>query len=133
MKGRKPHTVPLPPQAIELLNGLYREEGNPFVFIGRTPLTHVAETAVTEGMRRAGRRETLHGLRSSFRTWAAERTNFPREICEKALAHLVGDETERAYQRGELLEKRRRMMEAWAKYCTTPPVKQKGEVVALRA
>ena len=136
MKGRKPHTVPLPPQAVELLNGLYREEGNPFVFIGRTPLTHVAETAVTEAMRRAGRRETLHGLRSSFRTWAAERTNFPRELCEKALAHLVGDETERAYQRGDLLEKRRWLMEAWAKYCCTPPVeKQKTDkvVVSLRA
>jgi integrase len=134
MKGRKPHTVPLSPQAIDLLKSLPTEQDNPFVFIGASLGTHVAESAVTEALRRAGRRETLHGLRSSFRTWAAERTTFPRELAEKALAHLVGDETERAYQRGELLEKRRRLMEAWAKYCCTPPVaQQKGEVVALRA
>jgi integrase len=58
-----------------------------------------------------------HGFRSSFRDWAAERTAFPREIAEKALAHIVGDETERAYQRGDLLDKRRRLMDAWAAYC----------------
>jgi integrase len=64
---------------------------------------------------------TVHGFRSSFRTWAAERTNFPREICEVALAHAVGDETERAYQRGDLLNKRRRLMEQWAAFCQSKP------------
>src|SRR5260370_891724 len=60
---------------------------------------------------------TTDGFRSTFRDWAAERTNFPREIAEKALAHVVGDETERAYQRGDLLDKRRKLMDAWAKFC----------------
>jgi integrase len=63
---------------------------------------------------------TTHGFRSTFRDWAAERTNFPREIAEKALAHVVGDETERAYQRGDLLDKRRKLMDAWARYCAQP-------------
>jgi integrase len=62
---------------------------------------------------------TVHGFRSTFRDWAAERTNFPREIAEKALAHAIGDETERAYQRGDLFEKRRRLMGAWAQFCST--------------
>jgi hypothetical protein len=60
---------------------------------------------------------TVHGFRSSFRTWSAERTNYRREICEVALAQAVGDETERAYQRGDLLDKRRRLMEQWSAFC----------------
>jgi integrase len=69
-------------------------------------------------MRRTGAGEfTVHGFRSAFRDWAGERTNFPREIAEAALAHVVGDETERAYRRGDALEKRRALMEAWAKFC----------------
>lgn len=72
----------------------------------------------------------MYGFRSTFRDWAAEMTHFPRELAEKALAHVVGDETERAYQRGDLLEKRRKLMDAWAAHCgraATP------EVVPLRA
>ena len=64
---------------------------------------------------------TPHGFRSSFREWAAEATNFPREAAELALAHSVGDSVERAYQRGDLLEKRRNLMEAWAAYCGREP------------
>ena len=60
---------------------------------------------------------TTHGFRATFRTWAAERTNFQREVIEAALAHIVGDETERAYQRGDALDKRRRLMAAWAEFC----------------
>ena len=60
---------------------------------------------------------TVHGFRSTFRDWAGERTNFPREVVEVALAHLVGDEVERSYRRGDALEKRRKLMEAWAKFC----------------
>ena len=74
---------------------------------------------------------TVHGFRSSFRDWCAEQTNFPREIAEAALGHVVGDSTERAYRRGDVLEKRRRLMEAWSAYCAkTAPA---GEVVALRS
>ena len=74
---------------------------------------------------------TTHGFRATFRTWAAERTNFPRELAEVALAHVVGDETERSYQRGDLFEKRRQMMDAWAKFCSKPTVA--GAVVPLHA
>ena len=67
--------------------------------------------------RRAGIEYTVHGFRSAFRDWAGERTNFPREVAEAALAHVVGDATERAYRRGDALEKRRALMDAWAKFC----------------
>jgi integrase len=72
---------------------------------------------------------TVHGFRSTFRDWAAERTNYPREAAEMALAHAIGDKVEAAYRRGDLFEKRRRMMEDWAKHCDT--VAKAGEVVAL--
>jgi integrase len=74
---------------------------------------------------------TVHGFRSSFRDWCAEQTNFPREVAEAALGHLVGDSTERAYQRGDVLEKRRRLMEAWAAYCQKPA--PAGEVIRIRS
>jgi integrase len=63
---------------------------------------------------------TAHGFRSSFRDWAAEQTNFPREVAEQALAHVIGDKVEAAYRRGDLFEKRRRLMQAWAEFCAKP-------------
>jgi len=74
---------------------------------------------------------TAHGFRSTFRDWAAERTNFPREVCEAALAHSVGSKVEAAYRRGDLFEKRRQLMTAWARNCTGPAIA--GEVVRLAA
>ena len=74
---------------------------------------------------------TVHGFRSSFRDWAGECTSFPREIAEAALAHVVGDEVERAYRRGDALQKRRKLMEAWAGYLSAP--KASAAVVPLRA
>ena len=62
---------------------------------------------------------TVHGFRSSFRDWAAEQTNFPRELAETALAHVLQDKTEAAYQRGDMLARRKKLMEAWAKYCAS--------------
>jgi integrase len=76
---------------------------------------------------------TVHGFRSTFADWHAERTNFPAEVREMALAHAVGDKVEAAYRRGDLFEKRRQLAEAWAKYCCTTPAPQTGEVIALRA
>jgi integrase len=135
MKARREHRVPLAPQAMELLRSLYREDGNAFLFIGKQPGTHVSETTVTESLRRAGRTETLHGMRSAFSTWAAERTSFPREVVEAALAHAIESQVEAAYKRTTFFEKRRKLMEAWGKYCCTPvPVdKQTGKIVPLRA
>jgi integrase len=81
-----------------------------------------------------GRKElTVHGFRSTFRDWAAERTSYPREAAERALAHAVGDKVEAAYRRGDLFEKRRRLMEAWAAYCAAVPKHgANGNVATLR-
>jgi integrase len=126
MKSRREHRVPLSPQVVELLKGVYREEGNPFVFIGaRTPGTAVAQATVLQALRRTGRDETVHGMRSAFRDWCGDRTGFAREVAEAALAHIVGDKAEQAYRRGNALAKRRKLMEAWATFCCTPPVADK--------
>jgi integrase len=72
---------------------------------------------------------TVHGFRSSFRDWAAECTNFPNEVCEAALAHVIGNKAEAAYRRGDLFDKRRKLMDAWAAYCGTPKT---GKIVAFK-
>jgi integrase len=130
MKGGREHRVPLAPRCIAILNEM-KMLGGDYVFPGAVdgkPLSHAALSVLLHRMARSDL--TVHGFRSTFRDWAAEQTNFPREIAEKALAHRVGDETERSYQRGDLLAKRRKLMEAWARYCDSPaPV---GKVVPLR-
>jgi integrase len=121
MKARKPHRVPLSPEAVALLRDLKVEDGNDFVFLGTQagkPLGHTSLSAVLQ--ERMDRDATVHGMRSSFRDWAGERTAFPHDVCEAALAHIKG-KTERAYQRGDLFDKRRALMNAWAQYCTSPP------------
>jgi integrase len=135
MKARKVHVVPLCPTVIALLKGLYTEEGNPHVFVGTRPGTATAANTVMLALRRAGRSETVHGFRSSFRDFCEERTSFPTIVAEMALAHSPGTAAEKAYRRTDLVAKRGKLMEAWAAFCTTPPVeKQKGgKVVPLRA
>jgi integrase len=131
MKGRRPHTVPLSPPAIQLLNSLYREEGNPYLFIStRTGGTHIVESTVTFALRRAGCASTIHGFRSCLKTWAEEQTNFPGLVIELSLAHKVGTAVENAYRRGDIIVKRRRLMEQWARFVTSPPVA--GTVLTLR-
>ena len=76
---------------------------------------------------------TVHGMRSSFAVWCQEQTNFPEQLREHALAHVVGDASARAYARSDLAEKRRPLMEAWAKYCTSPPIAKTGNVVGIGA
>jgi integrase len=78
---------------------------------------------------------TVHGFRSSFRTWAAERTNFAREVAEQSLAHTISDAVERSYQRGSLFTKRRALLTAWAKFATSPPVqrRERNNVVPMGA
>jgi integrase len=75
---------------------------------------------------------TVHGFRSTFRDWAAERTNFPSEVVEMALAHAVGDKVEAAYRRGDLFVKRRRLMAEWASYCNTSTASARDKVVPMR-
>ncbi len=119
MKGQREHRVPLSGPAMKLLRGLARSEETNSVFWGprHGPLSDMTLTAV---MRRMGRTEVPHGLRSSFRDWCAERTNFPRDLAEKALAHTLTSDVEAAYQRGDMLDRRRTLMGAWAKFLVSP-------------
>jgi integrase len=117
MKGGREHRVPLSGAAMAIIEAMAKIRFNDCVFPGRRgPL---ARTAPFDQLRRMGRAGlTTHGFRSTFRDWAAERTNFPREAAEMALAHTVGDAVERAYRRSDMFEKRRQLADAWARYCT---------------
>ncbi len=118
MKSGRPHRVPLSRQALKLLKSLPKVDGSPYLFPGAKegrPLSNMAGLKLLERMGFGD--FTVHGFRSTFRDWAAETTNFPREIAEAALAHVLKDKTEAAYQRGDLLEKRAKLMQAWADYC----------------
>jgi integrase len=132
MKGGREHKVPLSERAIQLLRALPTEEGNPHIFIGPRPGSGLSNMSMTAVLRRMGHGDiTVHGMRSSFRDWAAERTNYPNHVVEMALAHAVADKVEAAYRRGDLLKKRFALAEAWARFCASPPVTSEG-VVALR-
>jgi integrase len=132
MKAGKEHRVPLSDAAIKLLSGLYREQDNSCLFIGTRP-----GSRVSNGMYRLLRQlrsdATIHGFRSTFSTWAHETTSYPGLVIEQSLAHTVGSAVERAYRRGDLFDKRRKLMDAWAKYCASPSRRvTSGEVVQLR-
>jgi integrase len=118
MKAGKPHRVPLSSRCLEILRAMPRK--NKLVFPGRAGAM-MATSNLVYLLRKLGHGDlTIHGFRSSFRDWCGEHTNFPREVCEAALAHAVGDRVELAYRRGDALEKRRALMNAWAKYCGRP-------------
>jgi integrase len=136
IKAGKLHRVPLSPQAVAVLRRmlpLRDAKRGDWIFPGGKAGKPLSDAAMGAVLDRMGRSAIVpHGFRSTFRDWAAERTNFPRELAEAALAHQVGDETERAYQRGDLLEKRGRLMVAWAAYCDRAPAPA-GTVVELQA
>ncbi|RCW72424.1 tyrosine-type recombinase/integrase [Pseudorhodoferax soli] len=113
MKAGVEHRVPLSPQALQLLDSVPRVDGNDLVFPAPRGgvLSDMSLTAVT---RRMEVEAVPHGMRSSFRDWAAERTSYPREVCEMALAHAIENKVEAAYRRGDLFNKRAEMMAAWA-------------------
>jgi integrase len=120
MKAGREHRVPLSTKAIELLEQVRptREAAAGFVFPGRNPERRLYGMALLLVLRRMGRADvTPHGFRSTFCDWAAERTNFPREVVEMALAHAIGNKVEEAYRRGDLFEKRSELMDAWAEFC----------------
>jgi integrase len=112
MKAGVEHVVPLVPELVELLRGLPRNKP-PFA-LSENAMLYLLQKRMSKSC-------TVHGFRSSFRDWAAETTAFPGEVVEMALAHAIRDKTEAAYRRGALLEKRRRLMETWAAYCTKAP------------
>lgn len=130
MKAGKEHRVPLSDRTCRILKSLPREKGNSFVFIGARAngMSNMAMAAV---LKRMGRKDvTVHGFRSTFRDWAAELTGYPNHVVEQALAHTIGNAVERAYRRGDLFEKRVRLMADWSWFCANPaPV---GEVVPMR-
>lgn len=121
MKAGRPHRVPLTPRMVEILETLQETAGdNPFIFPGSKPKRPLSGMAMAMQLRRMGFGEfTVHGFRSAFRDWAAEETRFPRETAEAALAHIVGDATERAYRRGDALERRRALMNMWEIHCAS--------------
>ena len=134
MKGGREHRVPLSDRSIGIIEDMQQaDKKSAYVFTGARrgrPLSNMAMLTVLRRMQRGDL--TAHGFRSTFRTWTAERTNFPREIAEAALAHVSGDKTEEAYQRGDLLDKRRRLMAQWAAFTETKPAKATGNVTSLR-
>jgi integrase len=139
MKAGKEHRVPLSTIPIVILGAMLKAAGNgepdAYVFPGAKRGQPLSNMAMTMALRRMGRGDlTTHGFRSTFRDWAAERTGFPAEVAEMALAHAVSDKVEAAYRRGNLFQKRRQLADAWAKYCGTAPAHEMGRiVVAIRS
>jgi integrase len=135
MKADREHRVALAPAALALLRDLPpHNDPNDFVFPGAQRGKPMSDAALGKVLQRMKQTAVPHGFRSSFRTWAEERTNFPRAVVEMALAHAVGDATERAYQRSDLLKKRRALAEAWSRYCMSLAAAQTGgNVVSMQA
>lgn len=119
MKAGRIHRVPLVPRALLILQEMAKLGADPngLIFPGAKPGRPMSDMTMGAVLRRMKVDVATHGFRSSFRDWCGEETSFPREIAEAALAHVVGDETERAYRRGDALEKRRKLMDAWASFC----------------
>lgn len=133
-KSGREHRVPLSDGALAILEKLPREKNSPFVFSGvkmKKPLAINAMLELLRGMREGGL--TVHGFRSSFRDWVGEATNFQREVAEIALGHVLDDKTEAAYRRGDALEKRRKLMQAWTGYCSTPTARLAHNVLPIRS
>jgi integrase len=130
MKAERDHKVPLSSEARAVLELARKFQTDDRVFPGQRIGRGVAKSVVLKSFRSAGAgKATIHGCRSTFKDWAMERTSFPPEVSEMALAHAIGDKTEAAYRRGELLKKRAALMQAWANYLTTPA---SAKVVPIR-
>ena len=116
MKAKREHRVPLSAPALAILKRMKQEFKGKIIFEGSKPGKSLSDMTLTAVMRRMNLVAVPHGLRSSFRNWSAEETAYPNEVCEMALAHAVGNAVEAAYRRGDLFEKRRKMMSDWAAY-----------------
>jgi integrase len=138
MKAGKEHRVPLSERALAILEAAHAasdaaDREQQFVFAGGEPGRPLSNMAFLMLLRRMKRDDlTAHGFRSTFRDWSAERTNSPREVAELALAHTVGDKVEAAYRRGDMFERRRRLMQQWATFCTSPVDQAQNKIVSLR-
>jgi len=131
MKAGREHRVPLSSRACAILKESAKAQSGDFIFAGLARSKPLSNMAMDMMLRRMKREDvTVHGFRSSFRDWAGNVSTFPREVIETALAHVVGDKAEQAYRRSDALDKRRKLMEAWASYCEP---RRAGNVVALKA
>lgn len=131
MKAGREHRVPLSDRAVEIVEEMKAIRQGDYVFPGQRAGKPLSDMALLMLLRRMGRGElTTHGFRSTFRDWAAERTGFPAEVAEMALAHTVSDKVEAAYRRGDLFQKRRQLADAWAGFCAAPAAA--GAVVPIR-
>ena len=131
MKMRREHRIPLSDAALDVLRPLHEARVSDWVFPGmkpKQPLSKMAMEMLLKRMKATG--ATVHGFRSSFRDWAGDETSFPREVAEAALAHQIGSDTERAYRRRDALDKRRKLITAWADYCQGQST---AKVIALKA
>ncbi len=129
-KPGREHRVPLSKRALKIAKVMHEGRNGNFVFTGQKPGKTLAVTALQKVLRRMKiENASVHGFRSAFRDWAAECTNFANEVCEAALAHVIENKAEAAYRRGDLFEKRRQVMEAWAAYCASLKA---GKIVAFR-
>ena len=136
MKAGLEHRVPLSDPALEVLRSMRKEDNDAnegLVFPGQKRGKPLSNMAMLTLLGRMGRDElTAHGFRSTFRDWTSERTNFPGQVAEAALAHTVSNKVEAAYRRGDLFDKRRHLMAAWGKFCRTRSSTDLGKVVAMR-
>lgn len=129
MKAGKEHRIPLSMPALAIVKALHETRNSEYVFPGYAKGKPLSNMAFAMLMKRAGvSNYTAHGFRSAFRDWAGDATSFPRDVAEQALAHRVGDATELAYRRSDAIEKRRKLMTAWADYCTTV---KRGNVIPM--
>jgi integrase len=137
MKAGKEHRQPLSDAAMELLHKLPREDGHPYLFVSAKPGKPLSDSMLLKTMRRIGREETAHGFRSTFSTWAHERSNANAHVIELSLAHSIGTKVEQAYRRTDLLDRRRRLLDQWGTYCTSLPPLVAGQdtqtIVPIRA
>jgi len=131
MKAGREHRVPLSDAALAILGAL--PHGDPTALVFGSPRgSMLSDMSLTAVLRRMNVDAVPHGFRSSFRDWCAERTNYPHEVAEMALAHAMGDKVEAAYRRGDLFEKRRRLMQDWTDFCAKPE-SRKGSVISMNA
>ena len=120
MKGARAHRVPLSDRSLEIIaEAEVISDGGPFLFPGGTPGKPLSNMVFLMALRRMGIEATAHGFRSAFRDWSAEATHFPHQVCEMALAHTIKDKAEAAYRRGDMIDKRRELMAAWAAFVTS--------------
>ncbi len=130
MKSEKEHRVPLSSPALAILRRMKEVAVSNYLFPGGKRNNPLSNMAFLQLLKRMGRGDlTTHGFRSTFRDWTAERTNYPNEVAEMALAHAVGDKVEAAYRRGDLFDKRCKMMDAWAEFCSQ--IAQGGDNIVM--